>query len=112
MKVRLVSCIKKNKEIMREKILISIILTLCFVFGCASLQPDLNWKVSDDRTTVIGTLIDCDCSVAEIEMLVTNENTGKDYISTFTVHTGVRFERPVGVVSDWVSVDLKVTSTR
>lgn len=97
---------------MREKILISIILTLCFVFGCASLQPDLNWKVSDDRTTIIGTLIDCDCLEADIEMLVTDENTGKDHVSIFTVTSGRKFERPVGVQSDWLSIDLQIVEVR
>ena len=82
-----------------------------FVYGCNE-DVNLDWSVSDDRTTVVGVLVDCDCSVADIEMLVTDENTGKDYVTTFTVQAGVRFERPVGVMSDWLSIDLQIVDTR
>ena len=97
---------------MSIKIILLIILILAIALPGCKEDPVLEWSVTEDRSTVSGTLTDCECSVADIEMLVTNENTGEDFISTFTIHAGIRFQRPVGVVSDWVSVDLKVVSTR
>ncbi len=93
-----------------------LLLLLIFVAlaGCPQnkFDYDLQWSVSEGRTTISGILTDCSCSVADIEMLVTDENTGQDFVSNFTVDAGIRFERPVGVLSDWLSIDLKITDVR
>ena len=100
----------RQELILKRITILFILLTLVLLIGCRE-EANLRWSVSEDRTVVSGVL-ECDCTEADVEMLVTDENTGEDHVSTFTTHAGIRFERPVGVVSDWVSVDLKVVSTR
>lgn len=100
----------RQELILKRITMLFILLTLVLLIGCRE-EANLRWSVSEDRTVVSG-VIECDCAEADVEMLVTNENTGEDYISTFTVDVGIRFERPIGIVSDWVSVDLKVVNTR
>lgn len=95
---------------------IKTIFLLVFLFaivlpGCKE-DSVLDWSVSEDRVTVFGVLNDCDCEYADIEMLVTDENTGKDHVSIFTVTSGRKFERPVGVQSDWLSIDLQIVEVR
>jgi len=93
-----------NKSILLVTFISSLVL-----LGCPEEKKhDLDWAVSEDGNTVSGILYDCDCNFAEIEMLVTDENTGESYISTFTIFADKIFDRPVGVQSDWLSIDLKV----
>lgn len=95
-----------NKSILS----ISLISLLLFV-GCPEgKKQNLDWSVSEDWSTVSGVLYDCDCNYAEIEMLITDENTGEDYISNFSITADKIFDRPVGVQSDWLSIDLQVIS--
>ena len=90
-----------------------LFLFIALIAGCPQRKKqDIDWSVSEDRVTVFGVLNGCDCDYADIEMLVTDENTGKDYVAIFTVQAGVRFERPVGVMSDWLSIDLQIVDTR
>ena len=94
------------------------IFALYLVFAIAGCQKkstadsDLQWSVSNDRLTVYGTLFDCGCSEAEVEMLVTDESAGRDYFTNFTIQPGVRFERPVGVISNDLSINLEVISVK
>ena len=93
---------------MSIKIPLLFVLLLAIALPGCKPDPVLDWSVSEDRVTVFGILNDCDCEYADIEMLVTDEKTGEDHISTFTINAGKRFERPVGVQSDWLSIDLQV----
>lgn len=87
---------------------VSLIALLLFI-GCPEeSKQNLDWSVSEDGSTVSGFLSDCDCKYAEIEMLVTDENTGENYISIFAITADKIFDRPVGVQSDWLSIDLQI----
>jgi len=82
---------------------------VALLVGCPEeSKQNLDWSINEDWSTVSGILYDCDCNYAEIEMLVTDENTGKNYISTFAITADKIFDRPVGVKSDWLSIDLQV----
>ena len=98
---------------MLNKTIFALVLVFAFI-GCQkkTSNGDLQWSVSNDHLTVFGTLVDCGCSEADIEMLVTDENTGRDYYTTFTIEADVRFERPVGVASNVLSINLEVVDTR
>ena len=100
----------RQELILKRITILFILLTLVLLIGCQE-ETNLIWDVSEDRTTLFGVL-ECDCSEADIEMLVTDENTGEDYVSTFTVFAGRKFERAVGVESDFTSIDLSVTEVR
>ena len=98
---------------MFKKTIFALVLVFAFV-GCQkkTSNGDLQWSVSNNHLTVFGTLVDCGCSEADIEMLVTDENTGRDYYTTFTIEADVRFERPVGISSNVLSINLEVVDTR
>ena len=88
------------------------LISLIVFTGCPrEKKQNLDWSVSEDRTTVYG-IVDCDCLEVDIEMLVTDENTGEEHWSTFTVASGRRFEHPVGIGSDFTSIDLSVIEVR
>jgi len=95
---------------MNKSILLGTLISLFLFTGCPKEEEkqNLDWSVSEDGSTVSGILYDCDCNYAEIEMLITDENTGENYISTFSITVDKIFERPVGVQSDWLSINLQV----
>jgi len=95
---------------MKKITVLFLLITLVLLIGCRE-EANLSWSVSEDRTVVFGVL-ECDCLEADVEMLVTDENTGEDHVSTFTVFAGIKFERLVGVESDFTSIDLSVTEVR
>ncbi len=97
---------------MSTKATLLFVLVLAIALPGCKDDPVLDWSVSEDRVTVFGVLNDCDCEYADIEMLVTDENTGKDHVSIFTINAGRKFERPVGVQSDWISIDLQIVEVR
>jgi len=103
--------IKNKKTIMFKKtILLCILIFLIALVGCRE-EYNLDWSVNEDRTIVSG-ILECDCLDADVEMLVTDENTGIDHVLTFTVVAGKRFEQQVGVESDLLSIDLAVIEVR
>lgn len=89
-----------------------LVLVALLVFGCAEDTTKVDWDVIEERTRVIGVLICDDCSEADIEILVTNENTSEDDVSTLTVYPGKRFSRKIYFDSDWVSVDISIKEVR
>lgn len=105
---------KTTFEWIRAGILMLAFSAMLIFAGCQkkTSNGDLQWSVSNDGLTVYGTLVDCGCSGAEIEMLVTDENTGRDYYTNFTIEADVRFERPVGVLSNVLSINLEVVSVK
>ena len=96
--------------ILKRITILFILLTLVLLIGCRE-EANLSWSVNEDRSVVFGVL-ECDCLEADVEMLVTDENTGEDHVSTFTVFAGSTFKHTVGVESDFTSIDLSVTEVR
>jgi len=94
----------------KKTILLFISILLISFTGCRE-EYNLDWSVNENRTIVSGVL-ECECSDADVEMLVTDENTGIDHVLTFTVVAGKRFEQQVGVESDLLSIDLAVIEIR
>jgi len=96
---------------LKKTTILFLLLTLILFVACPQEKVEFDWGVSEDRTTVHG-IVECDCLEVDIEMLVTDENTGEEHWSTFTVASGRRFERPVGIGSDFTSIDLSVIEVR
>jgi len=96
---------------MQKKILLSTILGLCFVFGCASVQPEFDWDVNESRTLVSGIFF-CGCDSAVVSMILTDEDTGEDFETEFTVYPGKQFTQNIYIKSEWLSVHLELKEVK
>ena len=100
-------------EWMRAGLLTILYLIALFVYGCTPKDnAKIGWTVNEDRTRVVGMLVCNGCQEADIEILVTDENTGTDDISTLTVYPDKQFSRKIRFDSDWISVDISIKAVR
>ncbi len=96
-----------------KKNLLGLFIITILIFGCApEYNESVEWDLNPERTMVSGVLTCDGCKEADIEILVTDENTGLYEIILATIYPGVQFSKNFTIESDWLSVDLQITAIR